>query len=69
MSNFYVFQPMIGSADWLAQREKIYAERNRRMEDVCKGHLNIHRSQSQGTSFWFDIPHHLAICMHAKVGN
>ena len=69
MSYFFSFQPMIGSADWLDQREKLYSERNRRIEDVCNGHLNIHKSQSQGTSFWFDLPPHLTICMHAKVKN
>ena len=62
---------MIGTAEWFVERENIYRERNKRIEDVCKNLLKynppLFKSSTQGKSFWFDLPHHLAVCMHPKV--
>ena len=58
---------MIGSAEWLAWREEIYAERNTRIQEVCKTYSDLYKSSTQGKRFWFDLNNHLAICMHAKV--
>ena len=60
-------QIFIGSAEWLAEREEIYAKRNTRIKEVCKGYSDLHESPTQGKMFWFDLNNHLAICTHAKV--
>ena len=65
---------MIGTAEWFAEREEIYRDRNRRIEDVCNNLLkfsdtrpHLYESPTQGNSFWFDLSNHLAVCMHPKV--
>ena len=58
---------MIGSAEWIAEREQIYGERTKRIEDVCKSIPHKHKRRNQGSSFWFDLTYNLAICMHSKV--
>ena len=60
-------QLIIGSAEWIAKREDIYAKRNRRIKEVCNGYSDLYESPTQGKMFWFDLNNHLAICMHAKV--
>ena len=51
----------------MAQREEVYAERNRRVQEVCQDHSELYQHPSKGKTFWFDLNDHLAICMHAKV--
>ena len=72
----FVFQHhhMIGTAEWFVEREKVFRERNRRIEDACNNLLkfsdtgpHLYESPTQGKSFWFDLVHHLAFCMHPKV--
>ena len=65
---------MIGTAEWFLEREGIYRDRNRRIENVCSNllkfsetGLHLYKSPTQGNSFWFDLSHHLAVCMHPKV--
>ena len=68
-TNFKIvsLQIIIGSAEWLAMREEIYAMRNARIQEVCKGYSDMFDSPAKGKQFWFDLDDHLAICMHAKV--
>ena len=65
---------MIGTAEWFVEREHIYKERNRRIDDACNNllkpsntHPRLFKSSTPGNNFWFDLPHHLAVCMHPKV--
>ena len=51
----------------MAHREAIYAERNNRVQEVCKEYSNVYENPVQGKTLWFDLNDHLAICMHAKV--
>ena len=51
----------------MAQREKVYAERNRGLQEVCQSHPDLYQHPSKGNAFWFDLNDHLAVCMHAKV--
>ena len=60
-------QPETASAEWMAHREAIYAERNNRVQEVCKEYSNLYENPVRGKTFWFDLNDHLAICMHAKV--
>ena len=61
----------VTSAEWMAQREIIYAERNRRIQEVCKSYslpYNDDKRKLLGEGvFWFDLRNHLSMCMHAKV--
>ena len=59
---------MIGTPDWMAKREEIYAQRNKRIQEVCKHYSNMYANPAKGGMFWFDVKNHLAICIHAKVG-
>ena len=72
--NYFQEEDMVGTAEWFAEREEIYRDRNRRIEDVCNNLLkfsdrspHLYKSPTQGNSFWFDLSHHLAVCMHPKV--
>ena len=65
---------MIGTAEWFVDRENIYKERNQRIDDACNNllkpsntHPRLFKSSTPGNNFWFDLPHHLAVCMHSKV--
>ena len=65
---------MIGSAEWFVERENIYRERNKRIEDACNNLLKhsdtypgLYKSSTPGKNFLFDLSHHLALCMHPKV--
>ena len=65
---------MIGTAEWFVERENIYKERNQRIEEACKhllkpsnSHPHLYKSSTPGSNFWFDLSHHLAVCMHPKV--
>ena len=50
----------------MAQRENIYAERNKRIQEVCRGVSDLYESPRMGREMWFDLRHHFAICMHPK---
>ena len=54
-------------SDYMTDREEIYKDRNRRIEEVCKNYKNIYKRPQQGRLFFFDFPHNLAVCLHAKV--
>ena len=54
-------------AEWMARREIIYAERNRRIQEVCKDYSDLYNFPSKGKSFWFDLRNNLSMCMHDKV--
>ena len=58
---------MIGTPNWIAEREIIYAERNRRILEACKNYPSVLEPLAMGSGFLFDLKNHLAICMHAKV--
>ena len=61
------------SAEWMAQREIIYAERNKRIQEVCKYYSDLYRFPYKADImlrqdvFWYDMRNHLSMCMHAKV--
>ena len=65
----FSLQPVIGSAEWFARQEEIYAERNRRIKEVCQAYSDWYESPQPEKKFWLDTKNHLALCMHAKVKN
>ena len=53
----------------IAQREEIYKDRNRRIEEVCNKYKTFYKSPAQGEFFLFDLSHNLAVCLNPKVEN
>ena len=50
--------PEIATAEWMAHREKIYAERNRRVREVCKRYPDIYRQACMKLNrvLWVSFP-------------
>ena len=51
----------------MLQREKTYADRERKGQETCKEYAELKERQIPGKSFSFDMRYNLAVCMNAKV--
>ena len=51
----------------MVQREKIYDDRNKRVQEACLDYEDVKDNQTPGKSFSFDLRNNLAICMNPKV--
>ena len=53
----------------MEERGRIYAERRKKVREVCRHYDNGNRwkNDTQGDRFWFDLKNGLAICTNAKV--
>ena len=51
----------------MVQREKIYDDRNKRVQEACQDYEDVKENQTPGKSFSFDLRNNLAICMNTKV--
>ena len=58
---------MVGSTQWMAQREKIYNDKGKRVQGACQDYSDLKKIKTHGKSFSFDLMNHLAICMNANV--
>ena len=60
---------VVGSQEWMGKKEGQFEARRVHVQEVCAklNSKNHTEATEQGTHFWFDIRHRIALCTHPKV--
>ena len=61
---------LVGSKEWMKEKEGVFEARRARVKDVCATFdpINRWREKNQGKlHFWFDLKHGFAFCAQPKV--